>query len=102
MFRRYVLACLAALLVTAAILLVMTQLILPGGGDPVVTRMLLEWEFQRSPPPEAESGARIFERPPEREIRDTPDSSEVESVRPGRPERTDYAAERNEEPIEAN
>ena len=101
MLRRYVLACVAALLVTTALLLVMTQLILPGGGDPVVTRMVLEWESRRSSPPEAESGVRVFERLLERETQDTPDKPEVESGLPGRPERAEYAAESNEEPIEA-
>lgn len=100
MLRRHVLAFLAALLVTTALLLVMTQLILPGSDDPVVTRMLIEWESRRSSPPEAESGVRVFERPPERETQDTPDNPEVESGRPGRPERTEYAAESNEDPVE--
>ncbi len=101
MLRRYVLACVAALLVTIALLLVMTQLILPGDDDPVVTRMLLEWESRRSSPPEAERAVRVFERPPERETQDTPDDPEVESGRPRRPERAEYAAGSNEEPIEA-
>ena len=101
MLRRYILACLAALLVTAAVLLVMTHLILPVGGDPAVTRMLLELEFRRSSPPEVESGIRVFERPPEREVQDTPDKPEAERERSGRPERSEYAAAGNEEPIEA-
>jgi hypothetical protein len=97
MLRRYSVASFAASLVTIAILFVMTQLISPVGGDPVVRQMLLKLEFHRSSPRDTESGIRVFELPPKPEIRHAPDKPVDESDRPTRPERAEY----NDDSIEA-
>ncbi|MEM8681960.1 MAG: hypothetical protein AAGF72_00935 [Pseudomonadota bacterium] len=95
--RRYSAACLAASLVTTAIVFLMTQLILPVGGDPVVRQMLLQLESRRSSLPKAESGIRVFQLPPKPELRETPDTPADQSARPKRPEKPEY----NDDPVAA-
>lgn len=89
-FRRYLVSCLPASLVTVVILFVMTQLVSPIGGDPVVRQMLLQLEFRRRPPPDPPRGARVFELPTRAEARDAPDSSLDERDLPERPDRGEY------------
>ena len=86
--RRYSLAGLAALLVTIAMLFVMMQLISPAGDSPVVSKMLLELEFERRSPPD--TGVRVFELPPAAEIQSAPDGPAERSDLPTRPERGEY------------
>jgi hypothetical protein len=88
--QRYLVACLVASLVTIVVLFVMTQLISPIGGDPVVRRLLLQLEFQRRPPPDVPSGIRVFELPPKPETLHASDSSIDEEDLPQRPERAEY------------
>lgn len=73
--RRYFVACLAASLVTIAMLFVMTQLIAPIGGHPVVKRMIQRLELHHRPPAEASNEVQEFELPPKPRIIHTPDMS---------------------------
>ncbi len=77
-------------------LFVMTQLISPVGGDPVVREMLLQLELQRSSPPDTESGIRVFELPPRPGILNTPDASSEVNRRPERPTRDEYGDDPDE------
>lgn len=91
MLRRYSAAGFAASLVTLTMLFVMTQLISPVGGDPVVREMLLQLEFQQRSPPDRESGIRVFELPPRPGARSAPDAPPEVNGRPERPERGEYS-----------
>jgi hypothetical protein len=88
--RRYLVACVTASLVTIAILFVMTQLVAPTGGDPVVRQMLMQLEFQRRPLPDTASGVRIFELPPKPKTRRAADSPPDAKDLPQRPDRGEY------------
>ena len=94
MLQRYLVACVAASLATIAILFVMTQLISPIGGDPVVRRMLLQLDFQRRHAPVVPGRIRAIELPPKPAIQPAPDRSRDED---DRPERVAYG----QEPAEA-
>ena len=63
---------LIALPVTIALLFVMTQLILPGDQDRIVTRMIQNIELQRDVPPPLPAQIQVFERPPPVEIKRPP------------------------------
>lgn len=83
--RRYLAACVAAALVTAFLLFVMTQLITPIGGDPTVETMLLQLETINLPP-DAPNRTRASV-PPESEPRAPSGISQEDTDLPTRPER---------------
>ena len=88
--HRYLPACIVASLVTLVILFVMTQLISPIGGDPVVKRMLFQLELQRRQTPAVPSGIKVFELPPKPEDQPVSDRSLDADNRPQRPEPAAY------------
>lgn len=61
---RYLSACAASLLVTGTIVFLMTRLITPIGGDPVVEELLIELSLPRTLPPVVPREVEIFELPP--------------------------------------
>jgi hypothetical protein len=75
---------------TIVVLFVMTQLISPIGGDPVVRRMLLQLEFKRRPPPDTLSEIRVFELPSKPETQLASESFLDEEDLPKRPQRAEY------------
>ena len=94
--QRYTIACLVASLVTLGLLFVMTQLISPIGGDPVVQQMLQQLELQRRLPPDAPGEIRVFELPPKPESQQALRSATDENDAPKRPEQAGYDEDKYE------
>jgi hypothetical protein len=84
--QRYFVACLAASLVTIAILFVMTQLIAPIGGHPVVKQMIQRLELHHRPPAEAPNEVQNIKLPPKPRIIHAPDMAIDEGENSKRPE----------------
>ncbi len=62
--RRFASSAVIAFPITVVLLFLMTRLILPGGQDRIVTRMIQNIEYQRDVRPPDPSGIQIFELPP--------------------------------------
>jgi hypothetical protein len=70
--RRFLVSALIALPMTIILLFLMTRLILPGGKDPIVTRMIQNIEFLRADEAPLSAQIQVFELPPPVEIRPPP------------------------------
>ena len=70
--RRFLVSALIALPTTIILLFLMTRLILPGGKDPIVTRMIQNIEFLRADEAPLSAQIQVFELPVPVEIRPPP------------------------------